>query len=181
MRLLTGNGTTPNRATQRCAIRAVKYWNGKRVISSQNRLDDWLAMFAPECVYWGPATPHGGDPRKEIANFFDDRRRMEDRVFRLKNDYAWSQRPMSRTARLVSNVTAFSGDSESVGDGSVELFDYRVPSRRQAHLYGLERAPVAAQGWQLGNLGKTGQSDRLRPELAQSQHHLVKLIAPDRL
>lgn len=79
----------------------------------QIRLDDWLALYAPECVYWVPATPHGGDPRKEIAVSFDDRRRMEDRVFRLKNDFAWSQRPQSRTARIVSNVTVFAGPDDA--------------------------------------------------------------------
>ena len=80
----------------------------------QNRLDDWLALYAPECLYWVPATPGGGDPRREIAVSFDDRRRIEDRIFRLKNDYAWSQRPMSRTARLVSNVEVYATDDEDV-------------------------------------------------------------------
>ncbi|MQA67405.1 MAG: aromatic-ring-hydroxylating dioxygenase [Alphaproteobacteria bacterium] len=73
----------------------------------RRRLEDWIALYAPECVYWVPATPHGGDPRREIAVSFDDRRRLEDRIFRLRNDFAWSQRPQSRTARLVSNVTVF--------------------------------------------------------------------------
>ncbi len=80
----------------------------------QNRLDDWLALYAPECIYWVPATPHRGDPRREIAVSFDDRRGMESRVFRLKNDYAWSQRPLSRTARLVSNVTVYAGRDPAV-------------------------------------------------------------------
>jgi benzoate/toluate 1,2-dioxygenase beta subunit len=74
----------------------------------QIQLDDWLSLYAPECLYWVPATPGGGDPRREIAVSFDDRRRLEDRIFRLQNDYAWSQQPGSRTSRLVSNVTVFS-------------------------------------------------------------------------
>jgi benzoate/toluate 1,2-dioxygenase beta subunit len=74
----------------------------------QDRLDDWLALYAPECLYWVPATPHGGDPRREIAVCFDDRRRLEDRIFRLDNDFAWSQQPRSRTARLISNTTVYS-------------------------------------------------------------------------
>lgn len=74
-----------------------------------NRLDAWLTLYTPECIYWVPATPHGGDPRREIAVSFDDRRRLEDRIYRLKNDFAWSQMPRSRTARLVSNVTVFGG------------------------------------------------------------------------
>jgi benzoate/toluate 1,2-dioxygenase beta subunit len=79
----------------------------------QDRLDDWLALYAPECLYWVPATPHGGDPRREIAVCFDDRRRLEDRIFRLDNEFAWSQRPRSRTARLISNVTVY-----ATGDGT---------------------------------------------------------------
>lgn len=69
--------------------------------------DGWLAMFTPECVYWTPSTPNAGDPRREIAVIFDDRRRLEDRIYRLRTGYAWSQAPQSRTARLVTNVETF--------------------------------------------------------------------------
>ncbi len=78
----------------------------------QHRYDDWLAMLAPECAYWAPARPEGGDPRTEIAVMFDDRRRLEDRVFRLRSEYAWSQAPRSRTVRMVSNVEVFSSDAD---------------------------------------------------------------------
>ncbi|MBT5179864.1 MAG: aromatic-ring-hydroxylating dioxygenase, partial [Rhodospirillaceae bacterium] len=64
-----------------------------------------------ECLYWVPASLDGGDPRREVAVSFDDRRRMEDRVFRLDTDHAWSQQPVSRTARLVSNVTVYATDA----------------------------------------------------------------------
>jgi 3-phenylpropionate/cinnamic acid dioxygenase small subunit len=73
----------------------------------QLRYDDWLAMYAAECVYWVPSTPHAGDPRREIAVMFDDRRRLEDRIFRLRTGFAWSQAPKSRTARLITNVEVF--------------------------------------------------------------------------
>jgi 3-phenylpropionate/cinnamic acid dioxygenase small subunit len=60
-----------------------------------------------------PGTPNGGDPRREIAVMFDDRRRLEDRVFRLSTGFAWSQAPSSRTVRLVSNIEVFaSGNPE---------------------------------------------------------------------
>ena len=81
---------------------------------AQGRHQDWLALFAPECLYWVPASLDGGDPRREVAVSFDDRRRMEDRVYRLNNEYAWSQQPVSRTARLVSNVSVFSSDEADV-------------------------------------------------------------------
>lgn len=74
----------------------------------QLRYDEWLAMYAAECIYWVPSTPNAGDPRREIAIMFDDRRRLEDRVYRLRTGFAWSQAPASRTVRLIANVEAFS-------------------------------------------------------------------------
>lgn len=72
--------------------------------------EQWLGLYARDCAYWVPATPEGGDPRSEVAVMFDDRRRLEDRVFRLRTGYAWSQAPASRTARIVSNVEVFACD-----------------------------------------------------------------------
>jgi 3-phenylpropionate/cinnamic acid dioxygenase small subunit len=69
--------------------------------------EDWLGMFVPECIYWVPGTPERGDPRREISMTFDDRRRLEDRIYRLRTGYAWSQAPRSRTVRLVTNVEVF--------------------------------------------------------------------------
>src|SRR5438067_967133 len=79
----------------------------------QLRFDEWLALYAPECLYWVPATPEGGDPRREIAICFDDRRRMEDRIYRLRTGYAWSQAPKSRTVRMISNVEVFDTDRDN--------------------------------------------------------------------
>jgi 3-phenylpropionate/cinnamic acid dioxygenase small subunit len=79
----------------------------------QLRFDEWLALYCPECVYWVPGTPEAGDPRREIAISFDDRRRMEDRIYRLRTGYAWSQAPKSRTMRMVSNVEVFATKREN--------------------------------------------------------------------
>jgi benzoate/toluate 1,2-dioxygenase beta subunit len=80
----------------------------------QLRFDEWLAMYAPECVYWVPGTPQAGDPRREIAISFDDRRRMEDRIYRLRTGYAWSQAPKSRTVRMISNVEVFATTESTI-------------------------------------------------------------------
>jgi 3-phenylpropionate/cinnamic acid dioxygenase small subunit len=74
----------------------------------QLRYEEWLSMYAPECIYWVPSTPEAGDPRREISVMFDDRRRLEDRIYRLRTGFAWSQAPASRTVRLVTNVEVFS-------------------------------------------------------------------------
>ena len=80
----------------------------------EGRDEAWLALFAPECAYWIPGTVKRGDPRREIAFAFHDRRQLEDRVFRLHTGYAWSQAPESRTVRMVSNVEAFSTDDPEI-------------------------------------------------------------------
>src|SRR6267378_8307199 len=80
----------------------------------QLRFDEWLSMYAPECIYWVPGTPQAGDPRREIAISFDDRRRMEDRIYRLRTGYAWSQAPKSRTVRMISNVETFATDQSAI-------------------------------------------------------------------
>jgi len=69
--------------------------------------EEWLELYTRDCFYWVPGTPNGGDPRTEIAVMFDDRRRLEDRIYRFRTGYAWSQAPSSRTSRLVSNVEVF--------------------------------------------------------------------------
>ncbi len=79
----------------------------------EGRFEDWLALFAAECLFWIPGSA-GGDPKREIAVAFDDRHQLEGRIYRLRTGYAWSQVPQSRTSRIVSNVEAFRGDSDAV-------------------------------------------------------------------
>lgn len=115
------------------------------------RNDDWLGLFAPECLYWIPASADGGDPRREVAIAFDDRRRLEDRVFRLASPYAWSQQPASRTSRIVSNAAVFStGDDAIVMVRSSFLVtefhagDYRTWAGWYGH-----RLRRAGDGWEI--------------------------------
>jgi benzoate/toluate 1,2-dioxygenase beta subunit len=76
--------------------------------------EEWLTCYAPEFVYWVPATADGGDARREVAVTFDDRRRTEDRIYRFRTGYAWSQAPPSRTARLIGNVEVFTTNRPDV-------------------------------------------------------------------
>jgi 3-phenylpropionate/cinnamic acid dioxygenase small subunit len=79
----------------------------------QLRYEQWLEMFTSECIYWVPSTPNVGDPRREVSIMFDDRRRLEDRVYRLRTGFAWSQAPASRTVRLITNVEVFTTDNDA--------------------------------------------------------------------
>jgi benzoate/toluate 1,2-dioxygenase beta subunit len=113
--------------------------------------DEWLAMYAPECIYWVPGTPQAGDPRREIAISFDDRRRLEDRIFRLRSGYAWSQAPKSRTVRMISNVETFAtGDSSArMVRSNFLISEFRVDGTRFLSGWCGHRFVRNAVGWQI--------------------------------
>src|SRR5215470_14202932 len=117
----------------------------------QLAFDEWLAMYAPECIYWVPGTTNAGDPRREIAISFDDRRRMEDRIYRLRTGYAWSQAPKSRTMRMISNVevfTAKTGDARMVRSNFL-ISEFRVDGTRTLSGWCGHRFVQAKNGWQI--------------------------------
>jgi benzoate/toluate 1,2-dioxygenase beta subunit len=87
--------------------------------------DPWLRMYAPECLYWVPATRERGDPRREVSISFDDRRRVEDRIFRLRTGYAWSQAPKSRTVRMISNVEVFTAGAARMVRSNFLISEFR--------------------------------------------------------
>ena len=50
----------------------------------EGRYEEWLGLFAPQCVYWIAGRPGAADPRREVSVAFDDRRRLEDRIEKLE-------------------------------------------------------------------------------------------------
>jgi benzoate/toluate 1,2-dioxygenase beta subunit len=96
----------------------------------ERRFDDWLALYAERCVVWVPAAEQPGDPRREVAIYFDDRRRLEDRIFRLRTGKAWSQVPPSRTVRMVSNVEVFRAGEKRMVRSNLLLNEFRAGETR---------------------------------------------------
>ena len=96
----------------------------------ERRFDDWLALYAEHCVVWVPAAERAGDPRREVAIYFDDRRRLEDRIFRLRTGKAWSQVPPSRTIRMVTNVEVFRAGDKLMVRSNLLLAELRAGETR---------------------------------------------------
>jgi benzoate/toluate 1,2-dioxygenase beta subunit len=117
----------------------------------QLRYDDWLAMYAAECVYWVPSTPKAGDPRREIAIMFDDRRRLEDRIYRMRTGFAWSQAPASRTVRLVTNVEVFSTvrDDAKMVRSNFLISEFWGDETRQLTGWAAHRVVRDLAGWKI--------------------------------
>ena len=138
----------------------------------QLRYDDWLAMYAPECVYWVPSTPQAGDPRREIAVMFDDRRRLEDRIYRLRTGFAWSQAPQSRTVRLITNVEVFAAVRDDA-HVAVKFCHQRILGQGNANANRVGRPPRRPQRRRLENSSQAGQSAGMRSGHPQLEYYFV--------
>ncbi len=68
------------------------------------RLEEWLEFFTEDATYWIPENKDNLDPTRETSILYDDRFRMEDRVWRLTQGSAHAQIPPSRTRRMIGNV-----------------------------------------------------------------------------
>ena len=73
------------------------------------RWDEWLALYAEDAVFWMPAWtgPHEltSSPDTQLSLIYcDSRKRLEDRVWRVRSDLSVASRPLPRTVHAVSNV-----------------------------------------------------------------------------
>ena len=69
------------------------------------RLDEWLALVAPDGRYLvPPLDAPGADHRDTLFLIADDRRTLASRVRQLLSGTTWAENPRSRTRRLVTNV-----------------------------------------------------------------------------
>jgi benzoate/toluate 1,2-dioxygenase subunit beta len=69
-----------------------------------NQLAQWLDLFTDDAVYWVPARHDESDPERHVSLIYDDRGRIEERVWRLTVGPAHAQIPPSATRRLITNV-----------------------------------------------------------------------------
>ncbi len=78
------------------------------------QLVDWLECYSDGCIYWIPGSYPASDPRQEITLEFHDRRRLEDRVARIRTGVAHSMKPVIRTRHVLGNVECWSGNANEV-------------------------------------------------------------------
>jgi len=77
-------------------------------------LEQWLDCYAPECIYWIPASNPAADPRREITHEIHDRRRLEDRIARIRTGFAYSMIPPIRTTHVLGVVEMWRGDLNEI-------------------------------------------------------------------
>lgn len=91
---------------------------GEAALLDQWKLDEWRALFVPDCRYLVPATSLDEQVDSDTTLFLiaDDGHHLTERVKRLNKPSAYAERPRSRCLRLISNVRigAFDGGKLSV-------------------------------------------------------------------
>lgn len=91
------------------------------------KLEEWLALFTEDAIYWIPCNEDDNDPTRHISIAYDDRQNLQERIWRLDSGKAYSQEPRSRTRHLIGNVevTAVS-ENEVTVSSSFALFQVRL-------------------------------------------------------
>lgn len=84
-----------------------------RLINS-NQLNDWVDLFTKDCHYWIPCNDDDIDPETHVSIIYDDRSRLEERVWRLETGLAYGQQPRSKTRHFISNVEVTGQSKEKV-------------------------------------------------------------------
>lgn len=77
----------------------------------EQRLDDWLALFADDGYYWMPLLPGQQDPRLQTSLLYEDKLLLRIRIERLHGARTFSQQPRSRCHHLLQQPTVEEADA----------------------------------------------------------------------
>jgi 3-phenylpropionate/cinnamic acid dioxygenase small subunit len=93
------------------------------------RYDAWVGLFADDGVYWVPGA-RADDPTASVNLIFDSKRRLAERLVRMKDRRFWAQNPRSRTTRLVGNLQVTSEAAPVEVRGKLVLVELRRGAQR---------------------------------------------------
>ena len=77
------------------------------VYLDEQRWDEWLALFVPDCEYWVPSWKNEeeltSNPQAELSHiYYANRAGLEDRIVRIRSRRSPASTPMPRTAHILS-------------------------------------------------------------------------------
>jgi ethylbenzene dioxygenase beta subunit len=99
----------------------------------ERRLAEWLALWTDDGMYWIPQAHGQQSPYDHISLAWEDKMLREVRTKRLSNVRNWSQQPVTRTSRLVGNVSAagLDGGGNLVVHSVFQMTEWRKAEPRQ--------------------------------------------------
>ena len=103
----------------------------------------WLALYAPQGIYWMPSQPGQTDPKGVASIIYEDHAILAIRVRRLLEARALVLTPMPRTTHLVSNIEATQDAAEQFrAEAAFVCIQYQADEQRLysgRHTYHLVR------------------------------------------
>lgn len=75
------------------------------------RLEDWLALFAEEGIFWAPLTPGQPDYDLHTSLYHEDRLLLQLRIERLHSAKAYAQQPLSRCQHVMERPRVLEADA----------------------------------------------------------------------
>jgi 3-phenylpropionate/cinnamic acid dioxygenase small subunit len=92
----------------------------------------WLELFTADCLYWMPVDPLAEDGALRLNVFYDDRARLRDRITRLNSGSAYTEEPISLTARTFSalQLEESGDDGSAVVRSNFQMIAYRSGEQR---------------------------------------------------
>jgi benzoate/toluate 1,2-dioxygenase beta subunit len=92
----------------------------------------WLALYAPQGIYWMPSQPGQTDPKGVASIIYEDHAILAIRVRRLLEARALVLTPMPRTTHLISNieVTGGAGADEFTAEAAFMCIEHQGDRQR---------------------------------------------------
>jgi 3-phenylpropionate/cinnamic acid dioxygenase small subunit len=134
-------------ATDLALLREVEEFLYREADLADNHcFDEWLALWTPDARYWVPCNEEQVDPSRQISVVYDDWKKLDERIYRLKGRHAHAQSPRSRLARTVTNVRLVDFDAAQGGTVSSRVVMGEVRMDRQQVWIGKVRHVLVRSG-----------------------------------
>ena len=98
---------------------------------ANGEFDTWLTLYTEDAIYWIPSNADDINPMLHVSLVYDDRERMQERIWSIQSGVRWAQDPRSRIRHFISNIEI----TEEAGDEVVVSSSYAVFEIRRA-IYG---------------------------------------------
>lgn len=115
------------------------------------RLEAWMALWTDDGMYWVPQQHGQKSPHDHISLIWEGKMLREVRTRRLNNVRNWSQQPLTRTARMIGNVSIAGKDRDGhwVVHAVQQLSEWRNDELRQLAGSLTYKLRPEGEGWRL--------------------------------
>jgi 3-phenylpropionate/cinnamic acid dioxygenase small subunit len=113
------------------------------------RWQDWLGWCGEDTVLWVPLDVRAAHPGDDQSLFLDDRRRLDERIWRFTDPSAWALHPAGTVVRGVSGVEAWPSDDGMLVSSVLSIQHVRAQRTWATTARQVHRLRGTGGGWRL--------------------------------